>query len=209
MKKERIKVFHQPTTLETFYCLCHSPSWAEILLGMNKPYESFLAKLKDRKYFQDTEEKTTIKWMSNQMGLEATKVTKWIKQIYEDILDLNYYQPEKFHSGGIMHTLHFRHYDDSEMLNIWLQQTPRVFERFECYFIKAKMGIDHFWVSEVKHEIQNGIQSIQVTLKGGSHNAYRELLLNRALFEHTLGFRDQYEKYDFEIDEILLNNYRR
>ena len=209
MRKERIKILHSPTTLETFYCLCHAPTWTETLIGLNKSYELFLIKLRDRNYFQDNKEKTTIKWMSAQLGFEITKVTKWIKLIYEDILELNYYEPEKFQSFGTMHTLHFRHYDNSELLNVWLQHTPRVFERFECYFMKAKVGTDYFWVSEVNHEIHNGTQTIHLTLKGGFCNLYREQLLSRALFERTLGFRDQYEKYDFEIDEVLLNHYRR
>ena len=34
-------------------------------------------------------------------------------------------------------------------------------------------------------------------------NKYREFALSKALFEGTLGFMDVYQKYEFEIDNLL------
>ncbi len=207
MKKNRVKILHRPSTLQTFYCLSNTATWVEKLQGTGRPYEAFLQKLMVKKYFLNIEERKTVKWMASELGFETNQVTKWIKEIYDDIFELNYYHPNIFQSDGIKHSLHFRYYDDSEVLTVWLSQTPRVHEKLECYFVKARIGTDNFWVSEVKHEIQNGNQHIHITLKGGFHNTYREQLIQRALFEKVIGLRELYDMYEFEMDELLLKHY--
>jgi hypothetical protein len=208
MRKERIKVLHRPTTLETFYCLCDTPTWTETLIGLNKPYESFLIKLKDRKYFEDNKEKTTIKWMSAQMGFEITKVTKWIRLIYDDIFELNYDNPEKFMTEGIPCELHFKNYDDFASMRVWLNAIPRKYESLQFYFLKAKIGTDRFWVHNVTHDISDGKQVISISLRGGFCNEYREQLVQRAYFDGTLTLWGDRDKFDFEIDRILSERYR-
>lgn len=206
--KKRQKIYHQASTIDTFYCLVNSPNWLEALIGLNYPYEEFLRKLKERNYFNDHNDRTTIKWMASEFGFETTKLTKWIKEIYQEIFELNEISPEKFQSEGIPHDLWFKNYDDFASLTVWLNTTPRKYEQFHCNFVKAKVGTDYFWVHDISHDIINGQQTITVSLKGGFCNEYREELVQRAYFDGTLNRWNDREMYDYEIDEILSKHYR-
>jgi hypothetical protein len=85
-----------------------------------------------------------------------------------------------------------------------LPAIPRLYESFDFFFVKAKMGISSFWVKDVRHIIGENGTSVLINLQGGLVNVYREFALSKALFEGSLKFMDIYQKYDFEIDQQLL-----
>ena len=137
-------------------------------------------------------------------------VTKWLGRIYDDIFELNYEQPELFKGNGVRHKLHFRYtHGTAAWLKLWLKATPRIHETFHCYFVKAKVRVESFWVKEVSHNIENGEQEIDVFLEGGFINRYREWLLDRAQFEGYLSFQEIFELKDYQIDEQLFEFSRR
>ena len=79
---------------------------------------------------------------------------------------------------------------------------------FEFSFIKAKMGWTRFWVKDVEYTVDNNKSSIYVFLEGGILNRYRELAVEKALFKGQISHRDEYEKFDFEIDDLILGRNR-
>lgn len=91
---------------------------------------------------------------------------------------------------------------------ISLPMLPGVYDTVRCPFIKAKVGIDYFWVRKIEHEIENDHVVVVVWLSGGAVNRYREFLLDKGLFEQKIHFMDMYQKLPFEIDEILRKVYR-
>ncbi|RZK11549.1 MAG: hypothetical protein EOO43_19285 [Flavobacterium sp.] len=204
--KEKRLFIHNPSTLETLYCLRDSPFWAEKLLDDNYGHKDFLKDLIAKNFYQ-SEDSPSIKFIASDLSLTATKVSKWIKDIYNDILLLNQLNPEMFRSAGTEHLCHFRNYDNHQSFSVWLTQTPRNYENVDLYFLKAKMGTDTFMVTEVSHSFFDNRQVVILTLKGGYCNRYREELVQRALFEGVLGFMDTYKKSGYEIDEILRKHY--
>lgn len=89
-----------------------------------------------------------------------------------------------------------------------LPVVPRVYETFEFFFIKAKMGVNRFWVRDVEYSIDNNKSSIYVFLEGSILNRYREFAVAKAKYEGRISFQDFYEKFDFEIDDLILGRRR-
>lgn len=205
-RKERPKFVHQASTLEYLYCLGDMPKWSQLLLDQNngKLYNDFLNWLLQKQFFKD-ERKISIKSMAEQSGYTSSKISKWLKEIYEDILELNELQPELFYSSGdVKIEFYMKYYDSYCSFLTSLAGVPRMYESIEFFFIKAKMGISFFWVKDVKYKIGDNETSVLIILEGGLVNIYREFTLSKALFEGYLNFREIHQKFDFEIDEQLL-----
>ena len=66
-----------------------------------------------------------------------------------------------------------------------LKIIPREFEKVSFPFIKAKVGIDWFWVKKAEHEIADE-SIVTIWLKGGSANKYQKLALDKALFQKRI-----------------------
>ena len=208
-KKVPIEVY-KPSTHDILVCLSEAPNWAGKLIGSGKEYDGFLQLLLSHNFFMNGEQRTTIKKVATHANEHPSLVTKWLNRIYDDIFDLNYEQPELFKTRGVRHRLHFRYtYGAAAWLKIWLEATPRIHETFHCYFVKAKVGTDGFWVREVSHNIVNGEQEIDIYLESGFVNRYREWLLDKARFEGYLSFQELYQLKDYQIDEQLLEFSKR
>ena len=204
--KERPKLIHQASTLEYLYSLGDMPKWSELLYEQTngKQYNDFLKWILSKDYFKD-DQKISIKKIAEVSGYASNKITKWLREIYDDIFELNEAKPELFKLGGDNKVeFYFRDGDNYCMFKISLATLPREYETFDFFFVKARIGTSLFWVKDVGHYVtENGI-SVSISLRGGLPNIYREFALSKALFEGTLKFMDVYQKRDFEIDEKLL-----
>jgi len=209
-KKERPKFIHKASTQEYLHCLQNMSNWSNILLSQNnrKTYNDFLKWILKNDYFK-TSENLTIAHISKQSGYSSAKVSKWLQEIYEEILELNENSPELFYTeSGIQVELRIRYYDSFCFFSMTLPVVPRVYESFEFFFIKAKIGWDRFWVKNVEYEIDNNKNTICVFLEGGILNRYREFAVEKAKFEERISFQDFYGKFDFEIDDLILGRNR-
>lgn len=209
-QKNRPKFIHQPSTHDIFLSLSTMPSYSKILLENTegKPYVNLLKGLLDVDFYSSINEKTTIKKISTDFSTDAAKVTKWIAQVYEDILTLNTERPELFQKEGHKVTLIFRFYDNSCMFYTGMNAIPREFERLSFYFVNAKVGSSSYWVKRVEHQIEKGQQEISIWLEAGSPNKYRDFALDKALFQGRIGFMDVYQQEPSEIDEKLKSIYK-
>ena len=91
---------------------------------------------------------------------------------------------------------------------IILPVLPREYETISIPFLKAKLGTSTFWVKQVEYEVDKNKISINLTLDGASLNKYRELSIDKALFQEKIGIMDLYYKHSFELDNILNKLYR-
>jgi len=204
--KERPKFIHQATTLEYFCCLRDMPKWSQVLCDQHngRSYNDFLKWIIEQRYFKD-EEKISIKKIAELSAYPSVKISKWLREIYEDIFELNESQPQLFYfAGNITVEFYVKYFDSYCSFKTALPALPRLYESFDFFFIKAKMGTSLFWVRDVQHIIGENDAYVLINLKGGLANVYREFALSKALFEGTLKFMDIYQKYDFEIDGLLL-----
>jgi len=204
--KERLKFNHNANTHEYLYCLGNMIHWSKILLKQNnkKPYNDFLNWIIINQYFNNIEEGISLKKIAELSGYSNTKISRWIREIYIDILELNQKYPVLFYDkSGYNVELHFKHYDDYCFINLTLPHIPRVYERLEFYFIKAAVGTNYFWVKDITYYIEENKVQVVVSLQGGHLNKYREFALDKALFNGNLNFMDLHQKFDFQIDDEL------
>ena len=208
--KERKKIIHAASTFEYLLCLNEMSEWSYLLLEENngKKYNEFL-KLLFNNGFWVNEEKITIKRIAEKSENTTVNVTKWIKEIYLSILDLNEYKPELFYKKDeIPVNLCISNYDNYFSFNIGLRSIPRMYESFHFDFIQAKIGAVMFYVSDITYDISENSKTIRIDLKAGLYCLYREFAISKAVYEGKINFRQQYELYDFEIDDIILSRER-
>ena len=207
--KERKKILHVPKTQEIFYCLSGMPSYCKILANeiTDKPFIDFLRWLNTKNFYNERTEKISIKQIAVDYKSEPTKVTKWIKEIYEEIFELNYNRPELFQQEGIKIELYIKYYDNSCFFNTTLQVIPREFEFIRFPFVKGQVGADQFWVKKIEYTIEDDRQTATLWLDGKTLNKYREFALDKALFQGWIHFMDVYEKDSSELDKELKRIY--
>jgi len=186
------------------------PNYSKILLEQNpaKPYSDFLRRLIDLNFYNERTEKIAIKKIATDLKTDTTKATKWIKEIYEQIFELNYDKPELFQNNGVKVCMYVRYYDSSCSFYTTLPVLPREFETINFPFAKGKTGTERFWVKRIEHEITEDIAAVTLWLDGGTLNKYREFALDKALFQGWIHFMDIYNKQSFELDDELKKIYK-
>lgn len=192
-------------------CLATEYQWLPLLKGRDKPYEALLDYIYDLgiKRSLRTENYDSKESQSNRIaeitGIKVSKIKGWLIKMYDDILGLNYDDPELFNNGSLYHyVLHFNYHSYFyEGFNIWLPTILNRFDEFEFYFMKAELSTWSFWVKDISHTYENGKANTYVRLKGGSPNTYRELLFDKAEYMKEISVMAKYDFYDFQIDEKL------
>lgn len=208
--KERRILIHKPSTQEILHCLSIMPSYSTLLLQQypDKPYSEFLKWLIDKNYYKGLNKKITIKRISVEFKAEAVKVTKWIKEIYEEIIELNYDKPELFQTNGNKVCLEMKHYDSYFSFYTSLPIFPREYETLKFPFAEGMVGTRNFWVKKIEHEIIEDNALVTIFLVGEVLNKYREFALDKALFQGWIHYMDVYELSPFELEDEIKKIYR-
>jgi len=199
--KEMKQSIAEASTHDVFNCLSSLPAYSKILLENTdvKPYTEFLKWLLEKNFFRDSQE------MATDVNSDSIKLSKWIKQIYMAIFDLNEQRPDLFQQGGVKVTLFLRYFERACNFSISIPLLPREFESFYFFFVNVVMDVHHFWVKRIVHEVGS---ETSIALEGGYLNRYREFALEKALFQGKLGLMDVIKKDSFEIDKELKTIYR-
>ena len=208
--KEKKKIIHEPSTHEVFVCLSSMPVYSKILIDNipPKPYFDFLKWLIEINFNKDKEGKIIIKKLAAEYKEDAAKITKWLREIYDDIFDLNYDRPDLFQSDGIKVELYIKHFDNYSFFNLTMSVVPSEFETIRFPFVRAQVGTDNLWVKKVEHLIEENNIEIRLSLDGGMSNRYREFTIDKALFQGKIGYWNTHNMYSFELDEALKKIYR-
>ena len=209
-RKKRLKIHHKSGSLEIFYCLSGTPSYCNLLFNNinDKPYLTFLESLLENGFYKSQAEKVAVKKLAIEAGEKPQRITTWIHQIYEDILELNEYRPELFKGQGVDVTLYLSNYDDSWSFVLSMPVLPREYETVSFDFIKAKMGTSYFYVKKIQHSINEGATEIYVWLEGGFVNRYRDFAYDKARFQQKIGIFDEIHMHPLEVDDFLRKEYK-
>ena len=203
--KEPEKYIYQAKAIEYLHCLQDMTHWRKIVADQlpDKPYTEFLKILNSNECFRN-EQNFTLKMLAEKSGIQSPKVTKWLKEIYEDIITLNNYKPALFcEPNGLSIDFYFYYRGNGVYLRLSLPVLPRVNESFDFYFLKASFGIGNFWVKEVSYEIGENSNRLVVTLEAGYVNKYRELILDKATFMKVIDVIGIYRMHELDIDDKL------
>lgn len=205
--REKPKLEYKISPQECFVCLASMPQWAAILSERNsmKKYNWFLLHIIEHNFYNDNST-ISISRIAKAAGISATQANKWLKSVYEDILELNSSDPELFcRKGELVVNLMCTYFDTSINFTMSVPVLPRKTELFEFYFIKAAIGTHYFYVKEVYYDVQNDKTDIYILLDGQIYSQYRDFALSKALFEGTITNIDIINLVDAQINRILLN----
>src|SRR5690606_8332569 len=111
------------------------PEWSKVLSDQKngKSYNDFLKWILQNRYFKN-EEKVSIKKISELSGYTSAKISKWLKEIYEDIFILNENRSSLFcTSPGIEVDFYLSYFDNYCSFRTSLPALPRKYETVEFF----------------------------------------------------------------------------
>lgn len=193
MKTEAQREEYQATTRDYLLALAYNPSFLKLLDSSNKPYIILLSWLleNENNLKDDDTPLPTIKILAEQLKLKSNFVTKYLKQIYDDICELNQSNPSLFiKDGDIPCYLSFNFLGNYAGFNLGLKVIPRVSERIDFSFIKPKLGGNWGYVKTVYHDIIDGKHEITISLSTFSANNYYGLLKEKAYLHHHISLME-------------------
>lgn len=205
-RKSKPKINHTATTIEYFFSLSSMTIYSEKLLEVDngKLYNEFL-KLLVEKEFLNEHQNINITKISKLTGFSTIKISKWLKEIYNDIILLNEEKPDLFCCvNEIQVDLLCSYFDQYQTFTISLKTIPNKGDSFQFPFIKAKIGNDHFYVDAIYYQLENNRAEISLSLKSGVYNSYRKFAIDKAKYEGKINIFDEINLLDFQIDEIIL-----
>lgn len=148
------------------------------------------------------------KELQTQFNITPAKLRKWLETLHEDFLN-GIYNDETLLSFPVVKTIvSVKGFRRSTGFSCQLPFIPRVGEMMKIPFLKAICGHDSYHVERVTYELVNGVAEIWIGLKPGSYDQYFEFLKHRARFENRIGFREEYQMSDYELENFLRKLYR-
>src|ERR1700752_2760866 len=173
MKKKPKAYEHKASAKDYLVALAYFPNYVKLLNPTDKPYEKLINWLIEKEAFlkDDDLRLPTIKEVSQQLGIDASKISKYLKMIYEDIHDLNFDEPHLFKKEGqVLCTVLFKYLGAYGSFRLGLDIIPRIGERFYFYFIKAKLGGSGYNVTEIYHDVDYNGHSVTISLSASTPN---------------------------------------
>ena len=150
--KHKIDLKHETNAQELIFSLSKMQSWLEILIAnQENDYNDFSKWLLTDGFVSNLLKRMSIMQMAKEFGhSNAPKITKWLYEIYDDIFNLHLEKPELFTTGnGIAQRYFVSENETYANLYYCLPVIPRKYEEIRIPFLKAKFGIDFFWVCKV------------------------------------------------------------
>lgn len=144
----------------------------------------------------------TLKELESLLEIPTHKLRKLIKNMYmrlfeyENSLDLRF--PDKEYH---FYVKYFENY--ASVIFKDLHPVPRVGETVSLPFLKAKVGIDYFFVEDISHAYYDSKTVVDIRLKVGSYNLYWHFRKHEALEKREISFHDYYDKSDWELKREL------
>lgn len=212
MKNEKRKYEHKASTRDYLIALSYFPNFVKLLNSKDKPYEKLTDWLIEKESFltDESRELPTIKELSNQVNIDKTIITKYLKQLYFEIFELNFNEPHLFKKEGqILCNLSFKFLGNYKSFNIGLDTIPRVGEHFDFFFMRAMLGCSSYSVSKIYHDLYHTGQSIMISLIWQHPNSYLNLLKEKAYLNREISFKEYLDdEIETELEDRLVKRSR-
>lgn len=212
MKKKEIDHTYKGSSKEYLIALTRYPGFTKLINPENKPYKLFYDWLmKNEKEFLDEDRVLpSIKDISKLLSIDNNKITKYLRMIYDEIIELNNEKPELFVKPGQLSCyLSFEYFKNYLGLTLGLNVLPRVGECFQFYFTKPKTDGWNFYVRRVDHEYYNNGHELYISLSYQSPNHYLNLLREKAYLHRDISLHEYFTLSDYELENELLKIDRR
>lgn len=167
--------------------------------GGNEEYKDLLDFLMAKDYCNDDDLPfPTLKQIEEATGLGTYRTRRQLETIYRELLDCFLDFNNVVISFNIEYHKTYGHFKCSNLAHL-----PRIGENIRLPFLKAKMGIDFFYVTDIRQTFEGETQFIEINLKGGFYNAYWHYRKHKALETGEIGLGEQYDLYEFQMKQRL------
>lgn len=183
---------------------------SKTLLNQGKEYDQLLRYLISLNYFYDEEVRLpSIREISEATGIEYSKVRKYIRQIYVDLVLRHYVNEDEFNAsfsfGSVRYTVSISGRDGRYMYMEVdeLPVIPRVGENVEIPYFKAYLDDRNFHVKSIEHRLNDRGQEIHISVRPGRFNIYFDYLKEKAYEKGDLSIHDYFDLDDWAISGKL------
>lgn len=211
MKRKIEEYKYKASTRDYLVALSNFPCFVKLLNATNKPYLVLHAWLLSNESSLLDENRTlpSIKELSQTLGIDSGKITRYLKMMYDEIHELNEKEPDKFKQDGqTLCYLSFNYLGQYVGFNLGLSILPKIGEGFDFYFIKPQNGGSNFYVKSVNHHYDNMRHTISIQLTYELPNLYMQLLREKAYLNHDISLHDYLSEPSFSLQEKLVKWYR-
>lgn len=146
--------------------------------------------------------------LQSRFSTTPARLRKWIEQMYEDFLETIQMDPDSYSIQSCEHVFYIKGYRDTACFSCRLPVTPRVGERVNLPFLRAKLGTYFFYVSDVGYSFNDSELMIEISLRAGFYNQHFHYLSDQADFEENLPFGARISMGDYELKRELKKYYK-
>ena len=210
-EKKKYVFEYKASTNDYLLALAYHSSFSRLLFPTSKNYRIVLDWLISNEEFLKNEDNSlpSIKELSQYLNLDRTKLSKYLKEIYDDIFALNETQPNLFmKEGQYLCHLTFSYLNCRAYFSIGLDVIPRIDDCLNFNFIKPQNSGSMFYVDKVYHELDGVNHSISISLNSDYPNKYFKLLKEKAYLHHYISFHEFLEPMNYTEVEELVKWYR-
>lgn len=199
----------KPRSNETLQALVSESQWLNLLLNNGKKYQPLLTFLLNTKNLYDYSTFGSINRLSKDSNTTSKNTPTWLKEMYNDLWELNYENPSLFNTYNqkeCIVSLHADLYKISDSFTLYMNESFSIGNTFDWKFALPKFRTFHFYIESITHIHENGKIKSYLTLRNGSYNSYREYLLDKLSFLDYLSLNEQHSPNKSEVDNLLKEN---
>lgn len=176
------------------------------LAESGKEYAVLLKDILSRDLFYDDEAyMPSLKELSQKTGLKYGKIRKYVEDIYKDLV-LDHEARPVFSFVNVKYNFLIRGMRRKKFMSLEADQLPvmpRVGEEFSIPFFSAYMETSLFFVEEIKYDLWEDTQIVNIWLRAGSYNSYWHYRKDKAIEEYEIGFMDTFHLEEHELKRKL------
>ncbi|WMI64104.1 hypothetical protein RBH94_08470 [Aestuariibaculum sp. YM273] len=194
---------HPSTPKEILYSILSILPQISKEFGNNEKYRPLISFLLAKDYYNDYDiPYPTMKEIEEVTKLKPYQLRKQLTEIYAKLFAFDEgFEFEFYKTTMLVHVEYFKNFGAFNCKS--LKYLPRIGENISIRFLKAKIGIDFFYVQDIKHSFEENRHIIDLYLKGGIFNSYWYYRKHKAEELNEINFRDIHNLYDFQIKEKL------
>jgi hypothetical protein len=205
--KDGNEVRYQASTQDIFIALTSEAQWLDLLEITDEKILKLIhiIQAEGRKADDEQGDSPSMKMIAKEIGTNATNVSEWVVQLYNDLWKLNWQKPELFYDGALICECYFKGGLDRQYcyFELGLQHPFTPGDNFNWVFLRGKFPLMAFHVTSVGHEHINGKMKTFINFKFGYGNQYRDMLLEKAHFLELVNYDELIDLPDYKIDELL------
>lgn len=166
-------------------------------------YTTLINFLTEKDYYNDDDiPLPNLKDIESKTGLKSNQLRKQLLNIYQELFEYDSEKILDFNSKE-----YYFHFDSNKTYASFtlknINHLPRIGENIRVPFLTAKLGLDFFYVEDIRHVFEGSTQKIEIYLKSGFFNSYWHFRKHQAIEENEISIRDEFELTDYQIKEKL------